>query len=87
MIPQALACFQSSAELAPHLYEPSYNTALASNKVRPPTHRVMMIVPFLTQIGRLQESYTSAKRAVEVYPGHMDSQELLKQLQHHFAAL
>ena len=32
-LPKALACFRSSAQLAPHLYEPHYNMATASEKV------------------------------------------------------
>ena len=40
-----------------------------------------------SQIGRLQESYTSVKHSLDTYPDHFDSQELLKQLQQHFAAL
>lgn len=67
---QALACFQSSCHLAPHLYEPHYNTATASEKV-----------------GNLQTSYRSAKHSLEVFPEHVDSQELIRQLEHHFAAV
>lgn len=41
----------------------------------------------LTQIGNLQSSYTSVKRALETFPEHFDSKELMKQLEQHFAAL
>ncbi|WAR19431.1 TTC8-like protein, partial [Mya arenaria] len=37
------------------------------------------------QLGDLQSSYNSAKRAVEAFKDHVDSKDLLKQLQHHFA--
>lgn len=39
------------------------------------------------QLGDLQSSYLSARRAVEAYPDHKDSQELLKQLRQHFSLL
>jgi tetratricopeptide repeat protein 8 len=67
---KALACYQSSLRLSPHLYEPHYNIALASQK-----------------IGRLQDSYKAAKLSLEAYPDHIETQELLKQLHQHFAAL
>ncbi|XP_059160316.1 tetratricopeptide repeat protein 8-like isoform X1 [Physella acuta] len=39
------------------------------------------------QLGDLQSSFVSAKRAVESFPSHVDSQELLKQLKQHFSLL
>lgn len=39
------------------------------------------------QLGDLQSSYVSAKRAVEAFPGHVDSKELLKQLKQHFSLI
>lgn len=42
---------------------------------------------FCLQLGDLQSSYLSARRAVEAYPDHKDSQELLKQLRQHFSLL
>ena len=39
------------------------------------------------QLGDLQSSYVSARRAVEAYSAHTDSQELLKQLRQHFSLL
>ncbi|KAK3700305.1 hypothetical protein RRG08_033582 [Elysia crispata] len=39
------------------------------------------------QLGDLQSSFVSAKRAVEAFPGHVDSKELLKQLKQHFSLL
>ena len=41
----------------------------------------------MSQIGRLQESYKTIKCSLEAYPDHIESQELLRQLQQHFAAL
>lgn len=67
---QALACFKSSAQLAPHFYEPHYNMATASEK-----------------IGNLHDSYHYATKSAEVFPDHLDTVELMKQLKQHFAAL
>ncbi|XP_034317339.1 tetratricopeptide repeat protein 8 isoform X2 [Magallana gigas] len=39
------------------------------------------------QLGDLQSSYNAAKRAVDAFPNHVDSKELLKQLKHHFSLL
>lgn len=39
------------------------------------------------QLGDLQSSYNSAKRAVDAFKEHVDSKDLLKQLQHHFQLL
>ncbi|XP_060571355.1 tetratricopeptide repeat protein 8-like [Ruditapes philippinarum] len=39
------------------------------------------------QLGDLQSSYNSAKRAVDAFKDHVDSKDLLKQLQHHFQLL
>lgn len=39
------------------------------------------------QLGDLQSSYVSARRAVEAYGNHTDSGELLKQLRQHFSLL
>lgn len=39
------------------------------------------------QLGDLQSSYNAAKRAVEAFPNHVDSKDLLKQLKHHFSLL
>ncbi|KAL5008127.1 hypothetical protein ScPMuIL_013708 [Solemya velum] len=39
------------------------------------------------QVGDLQSSYNSVKRAVEAFPKHTDSNDLLKQLKIHFALL
>ncbi|KAK0050701.1 tetratricopeptide repeat protein 8, partial [Biomphalaria pfeifferi] len=39
------------------------------------------------QLGDFQSSYLSAKRAVETFPDHVDSKELLKQLKEHFSLL
>ncbi|XP_003383822.3 PREDICTED: tetratricopeptide repeat protein 8-like [Amphimedon queenslandica] len=67
---KSLACYNVSVQLAPHLYEPHYNIALASQK-----------------IGCLHKSYKAVKKSLEVYPDHIESQELLKQIQQHFEAL
>lgn len=47
------------------------------------------IMQFLNifQLGDLQSSYNAAKRAVDAFPNHVDSKELLKQLKHHFSLL
>jgi tetratricopeptide repeat protein 8 len=37
--------------------------------------------------GEFQESFDLAKRALEIFPDHSDSQELLKQLKNHFSTL
>ena len=39
------------------------------------------------QIGDIQQSYQSCQQSLKVFPGHIDSQELIKQLKQHFAAL
>lgn len=39
------------------------------------------------QIGDLQSSYTAAQKSEDAFPEHVDTQQLLKLLQEHFAAL
>uniref|UniRef100_A0A8C6YXY9 Tetratricopeptide repeat domain 8 n=1 Tax=Nothoprocta perdicaria TaxID=30464 RepID=A0A8C6YXY9_NOTPE len=39
------------------------------------------------KIGDLQRSYTAAQKSEEAFPGHVDTQQLLKQLREHFAML
>uniref|UniRef100_A0A674NJJ7 Tetratricopeptide repeat domain 8 n=1 Tax=Takifugu rubripes TaxID=31033 RepID=A0A674NJJ7_TAKRU len=39
------------------------------------------------QIGDLQSSYTAAQKAEDAFPEHVDTQQLLKQLRVHFAAI
>ncbi|RMB98834.1 hypothetical protein DUI87_25053 [Hirundo rustica rustica] len=39
------------------------------------------------KIGDLQRSYTAAQKSEEAFPGHVDTQQLLKQLKEHFAML
>ncbi|XP_012940531.1 tetratricopeptide repeat protein 8 [Aplysia californica] len=39
------------------------------------------------QLGDLQSSFVSAKRAVDAFPNHVDSSDLLKQLKQHFSLL
>lgn len=39
------------------------------------------------QIGDLQRSYTAAQKSEAAYPGHVDTQHLIKQLKQHFAML
>lgn len=39
------------------------------------------------RVGNLQTSYHSAKKSLAAFPGHIDSKELMKQLEEHFAAL
>ncbi|KAH9519653.1 Tetratricopeptide repeat protein 8 [Bulinus truncatus] len=39
------------------------------------------------QLGDFQSSYQSARRAVDAFPGHVESQELLKQLKEHLSLL
>ncbi|XP_062350731.1 tetratricopeptide repeat protein 8 isoform X5 [Cinclus cinclus] len=39
------------------------------------------------QVGDLQRSYTAAQKSEEAFPGHVDTQQLLKQLKEHFAML
>uniref|UniRef100_A0A803W1L6 Tetratricopeptide repeat domain 8 n=1 Tax=Ficedula albicollis TaxID=59894 RepID=A0A803W1L6_FICAL len=67
---QARALLQTASSLAPHMYEPHFNTAILSEKV-----------------GDLQRSYTAAQKSEEAFPGHVDTQQLLKQLKEHFAML
>ena len=93
---QAIACFQSSVSISPHLYQPHYNIAAASEKVEI-IHMITLhlnnnTISFLssllfTQIGNLNNSYRSVKKSLELFPEHSDSAELMKQLQQHFAAL
>ena len=45
------------------------------------------ILNFAMQVGNLQNSYNAVQKSLEVFPGHMDSKELMKQLEQHFAAL
>lgn len=46
-----------------------------------------MCLCLLLKVGNLQTSYRSAKHSLEVFPEHVDSQELIRQLEHHFAAV
>lgn len=69
-IEQARAFFLSASGLAPHVFEPHYNSAAVSEK-----------------LGDLQTSYGACQKALEAFPEHGDSKELLKQLKKHFAAL
>ncbi|XP_058511317.1 tetratricopeptide repeat protein 8 isoform X3 [Ochotona princeps] len=39
------------------------------------------------KIGDLQKSYTAAQKSEAAYPGHVDTQHLIKQLKQHFAML
>ncbi|XP_059675330.1 tetratricopeptide repeat protein 8 isoform X4 [Gavia stellata] len=39
------------------------------------------------KIGDLQRSYTAAQKSEEAFPGHVDTQQLIKQLKQHFAML
>ncbi|KAJ7404709.1 Tetratricopeptide repeat protein 8 [Willisornis vidua] len=39
------------------------------------------------KLGDLQRSYTAAQKSEEAFPGHVDTQQLLKQLKEHFAML
>lgn len=39
------------------------------------------------KIGDLQSSYTAAQKSEDAFPEHVDTQQLLKQLREHFAAL
>uniref|UniRef100_A0A667YN40 Tetratricopeptide repeat domain 8 n=1 Tax=Myripristis murdjan TaxID=586833 RepID=A0A667YN40_9TELE len=39
------------------------------------------------KIGDLQSSYTAAQKSEDAFPEHVDTQQLLKQLQQHFASL
>lgn len=39
------------------------------------------------QVGDLQRSYTAAQKSEEAFPGHVDTQQLIKQLKEHFAML
>ncbi|KAM6360402.1 tetratricopeptide repeat protein 8 isoform 2-T2 [Alca torda] len=39
------------------------------------------------KVGDLQRSYTAAQKSAEAFPGHVDTQELIKQLKQHFAML
>ncbi|XP_030307811.1 tetratricopeptide repeat protein 8 isoform X2 [Calypte anna] len=39
------------------------------------------------KVGDLQRSYTAAQKSIEAFPGHVDTQQLLKQLKQHFAML
>lgn len=38
-------------------------------------------------MGDFQESFKNIEKAIEIYPEHPDSQELLKLLKQHFASL
>ncbi|NXF39456.1 TTC8 protein, partial [Nyctibius bracteatus] len=39
------------------------------------------------KVGDLQRSYTAAQKSEEAFPGHVDTQQLIKQLKQHFAML
>ncbi|NXS09885.1 TTC8 protein, partial [Neodrepanis coruscans] len=39
------------------------------------------------KVGDLQRSYTAAQKSEEAFPGHVDTQQLIKQLKEHFAML
>ncbi|EMP39405.1 Tetratricopeptide repeat protein 8 [Chelonia mydas] len=39
------------------------------------------------QVGDLQRSYIAAQKSKEAFPGHVDTQQLIKQLKQHFAML
>lgn len=39
------------------------------------------------QVGDLQRSYAAAKKSEEAFPGHVDTQQLIKELKQHFAVL
>ncbi|XP_054131477.1 tetratricopeptide repeat protein 8 isoform X2 [Melozone crissalis] len=39
------------------------------------------------KVGDLQRSYTAAQKSEEAFPGHVDTQQLMKQLKEHFAML
>ncbi|XP_075007434.1 tetratricopeptide repeat protein 8 isoform X2 [Calonectris borealis] len=39
------------------------------------------------KVGDLQRSYTAAQKSEEAFPGHVDTQQLIKQLKDHFAML
>ena len=51
------------------------------------TNAPLSVGVVLLQIGHLQDSYTSVKQSLNSYPEHIDSKELLKDLEHHFSAL
>nr|DBA14647.1 TPA: hypothetical protein GDO54_005582 [Pyxicephalus adspersus] len=65
---QARALLQTSAALAPHMYEPHFNFASVSDNV-----------------GDLQSSYVAAKKSEAAFPDHVETQQLIKKLQQHFA--
>lgn len=39
------------------------------------------------QVGDLQRSYIEAQKSKEIFPEHVDSQQLINQLKQHFARL
>jgi tetratricopeptide repeat protein 8 len=49
------------------------------------THDLIALVAF--KLGDCQESYDYAQKALEAFPEHTDSKELLKQLKKHFTML
>lgn len=92
---QSKAFLQTAASLAPHMYEPHFNLSILSEKVCHFSFKHSSRVLnkeyhgffFFVQIGDLQSSYTAAQKAEDAFPEHVDTQQLLKQLREHFAAI
>ncbi|ETE67387.1 Tetratricopeptide repeat protein 8, partial [Ophiophagus hannah] len=84
-IEQARVFLQTASSIAPHMYEPHFNFAVLSEKVISISMSFGLLV-FL-QVGDLQRSYIEAQKSKEIFPEHVDSQQLINQLKQHFARL
>lgn len=95
---QSKAFLQTAASLASHMYEPHFNLSILSEKVIRyflktfwgtfwPLLSCKLLFFATFQIGDLQSSYTAAQKAENAFPEHVDTQQLLKELRVHFAAI
>ena len=98
---QAVAFFQTATSIAPHLFEPLFNQAKIADSVSLMSLfsrlflfkgglQYLMIIYLLFifgQMGDLQNSYIIVQKALENYPDHADSKDLLKKLQKYFETM
>lgn len=79
----ARAFFQTAAQLAGYLFEPSFNHALLAYEVSNWFLEEIFLELYF-QCGDLQTSFVVVQKALEAYPTHVNSLNLLKDLRKHF---
>jgi len=82
----AKACLGTSCDVAPQVFEPFYNTGEASScQERVVLIGVVVLIALLAyRTGDFQEAHNSVTKALQIYPNHIDSKELLTTLQKTF---